>query len=231
MTFDFGSGLPKADKLLIRRATATASRYYDIPVPACPDPSVVTHVVNGASGSIAALATPTDRGSATIFVFAGGAWPLLTPAQKVQILLHEWYHVVQFPFRSCSQYSSDCPIPTVHIPDWFIEGTAEYESVRAAATLGKTPFATERARRLAIARTETSKALQKMGTLENFSQYAVAFGAVDLLISSSGERALRAFWPLLASSGNFTSSFTKAFGTTPKGFYERFAVYRQHGYH
>lgn len=230
LTFDYGTGLPKPDKLLIHRVTETARRYYDIPVPACPDPSVVTHVVNGSDGTIAALASPTDRGSATVVVFAGGAWPLLTPPQKTQILLHEWYHVVQYPFRSCSQYASECPVPTVHIPDWFIEGTAEYESVRAAASLGKAPFSSERAKRLAVARTETAKPLERMRSLRTYEQYTVAFGGVDYLISKTSQQALRDFWPLIAETGNFTTAFTKAFGMPPKVFYDGFASYRQNGY-
>jgi hypothetical protein len=230
LTFDYGAGLPKADKLLIHRATETARHYYDIRVPACPDPSVVTHVVNGSNGNIAALASPTDRGSATVIVYAGGAWPTLTQPQKLQILLHEWYHVVQYPFRTCSQYSTECPVPTVHIPGWFIEGTAEFESVRAAATLGKAPFASERAERLDTARTETSKPLQRMRVLQTFQEYTVAFGAVDYLISKSGDQALRAFWPLIAETGNFTKAFTGAFAMTPSDFYDGFATYRQHGY-
>jgi hypothetical protein len=230
LVFDYGAGLPKADKLLIHLATETARRYYDIPVPACPDPSVVTHVVNGSNGTIAALASPTDRGSATVFVFAGGAWPTLTQPQKTQILLHEWYHVVQFPFRTCSQYTPECPVPTVHIPDWFVEGTAEYESVRAAATLGKAPFTIERAKHLTAARTETAKPLQRMRVLTTYEQYAVAFGAVDYLIAGSGDEALRDFWPLIAQTGNFTKAFTTAFGKSPDDFYDGFATYRQHGY-
>ncbi|MEA2580328.1 MAG: Peptidase superfamily [Actinomycetota bacterium] len=231
LTFDYGAGLPKADRELIHRATETARRFYEIRVPACPDPSVVTHVVNGSNGNIAALASPTDRGSSTVIVYAGGAWPLLTQPQKLQILLHEWYHVVQYPFRTCSQYSPECPVPTVHIPGWFIEGTAEFESVRAAATLGKAPFASERAKRLAIARTETSKPLQRMRVLQTFEEYTVAFGAVDYLISKSSDQALRTFWPLIARTGNFTKAFTRAFGMTPSDFYDGFAKYRQNGYH
>jgi hypothetical protein len=231
LTFDFGAGLPKADKELIHRATETAREYYDIQVPACPDPSVVTHVVNGSNSNIAALATFTDRGSATVFVYAGGAWPTLTQPQKLQILLHEWYHVVQFPFRTCSRYTSECPGPTVHIPDWFIEGTAEYESVRAAASLGKAPFGPARRKRLAVARTETSKPLQHMRYLSTYQQYTVAFGAVDYLLSNSSEQALRDFWPLIAHTGNFTKAFTTAFGISPGDFYAGFARYRAHGYH
>ena len=230
LTFDYGAGLPDADRLLIRRATETARRYYDIPVPACPDPSVVTHVVNRSAGTLAALASPTDRGSATVFVFAGGTWPSLTQPQKEQILLHEWYHVVQYPFRTCSQYTSECPVPTVHIPGWFIEGTAEYESVRAAATLGKTSFASERAKRLSIARLETSTPLQRMRSLTTYEQYTVAFGAVDYLIWTTSEQALREFWPLIAQTGNFNKAFTTAFGMSPSDFYSGFAAYRQGGY-
>ena len=230
LTFDYGASLPKADKLLIRRATETARTYYDIAVPACPDPSVVTHVVNGSQGNIAALATATDRGSSTVFVFAGGAWPTLTQPQKLQILLHEWYHVVQIPFRTCSQYTSECPYPTVHIPGWFSEGTAEYESVRAAATLGKAPFATEQAKRLAVARTYTSQPLQRLISLTSYEQYAVAFGAVDYLISKTSEQALRDFWPLIAKTGNFTKAFTQAFGMSPASFYAGFATYRANGF-
>ncbi|MEP7059803.1 MAG: hypothetical protein ABI828_03645, partial [Actinomycetota bacterium] len=160
----------------------------------------------------------------------GGGWPLLRQRQKLQILLHEWYHVVQFPFRTCSQYASRCPVPTVHIPDWFIEGTAEYESVRAAATLGKAPFRAERAKRLAIAVFETSEALQRMRDLDTYAQYTVAFGAVDYLISKSSEQALRAFWPQIADTGNFTKAFTTAFEMTLGEFYRGFSRYRAHGY-
>ncbi len=230
LTFDYGAALAEADRLLIHRATDTARTYYDIAVPACPDPSVVTHVVNGSNGNIAALAAPTDRGSSTVFVYAGGAWPTLTQPQKLQILLHEWYHVVQFPFRTCSQYTSECPYPTVHIPGWFVEGTAEYESVRAAATLGKAPFAAERAKRFAVARTYTSEPLQRMISLTSYEEYTVAFGAVDYLVSKTGEPALRDFWPLVAKTGNFTKAFTQAFGISPDTFYAGFAKYRANGY-
>ena len=230
LAFDYGAALATADKLLIHRATETARTYYDIAVPACPDPSVVTHVVNGSDGTIAALASATDRGSSTVFVFAGGAWPTLTQPQKLQILLHEWYHVVQIPFRTCSQYTSECPYPTVHIPGWFVEGTAEYESVRAAATLGKAPFAAERAKRLAVARTYTSKPLQRMISLTSYEEYTVAFGALDYLISQTSEQALRDFWPLIAKTGNFTKAFTQAFGMSPDALYAGFAKYRANGY-
>jgi len=118
----------------------------------------------------------------------------------------------------------------VHIPDWFVEGTAEYESVRAAATLGKAPFASERAKRLATARTGASKPLQRIYFLKTYEQYTVAFSAVDYLISGSSEQALRDFWPLIAQTGNFTKAFTKAFGMSPDDFYDGFATYRRNGY-
>ena len=230
ITFDFGHGLSAGDKALIRRATATARRYYNLPVPACAHPSVVTHVSNTSAGAVLAQAIGVDHGSSTVVVFTQGLWPTESAAQKLQVLLHEWYHVVQFPFRTCSQYMAGCPQPTVHIPYWFIEGTAEYESVRAATTLGRAPFAAERAKRLTVARTARSPSLERMGFLNSYQLYTVAFGAVDYLIAKTREAQLKAFWWDIADTGNWLTSFRKAFGMPAKDFYDAFAKYRANGY-
>ncbi len=58
-----------------------------------------------------------------------------------------------------------------------------------------------------------------MISLTGYEEYAVAFGAVDYLISKTGEPALRDFWPLVAKTGNLTKAFTRAFGMSPDTFY------------
>ena len=59
---------------------------------------------------------------------------------------------------------------------------------------------------------------------------AVKLGAVDYLIWTTSEQALREFWPLIAQTGNFNKAFTTAFGMSPSDFYSGFAAYRQGGY-
>lgn len=217
------------DEQVVTSALRLSQRHFDVRVPGCEAGGVTASVLDRESERFAAGTVVNGAPQFEIEVYAGGsAWARTPRSQVPLIMLHEWYHVVQYSFLGCDPprcHAQDHPIPA-----WLIEGSAEYEAARAAKDERLIFYSfIRRYELLRAAQVETP--LQRIIEARTSAHYGLSFAAVELLVQGRGPDALMDFWEAAGSSGRWESAFPDAFGTTPTRFYRTFAAYRARGFH
>lgn len=198
--------------------------------------SVVVHVYSTSETFIAAhepraqeQARKDIEGGAFALAGSGVIW-IYTPTyaksgtnSRRLTLLHEYFHTVQDslsgPRRS-------------QVPLWLVEGSARYFELRTGADRGYTYFDRERENEIAkskalgpLAKYETEGASTARGG--RGEAYTLGFVASDFLVQTKGVDTLkRYFWTLLASTPDWQTAFSKAFGTSVEDFYVAFEANR-----
>lgn len=222
------AGATLADERSVRGALRSARRYFDVRVPQCRTASVRAIVTDRASADFAAVTSVRRVPRFQIRVLTGGSPWQQTPRRQIPvIMLHEWYHVVQYSFLRCA--APRCHVPVRPIPDWLIEGGAEYAAARAAQDLGAVPDGFIREYELARA-AQDDTALQRLGEVRSGSDYGLSFAAMELLMSHAPPRALLDLWRRAGATGRWAAVFSEVFGRSPARFYRQFAAYRLRGF-
>ena len=217
-----------ADERTVAAAVHLAQDAYDIRVPGCEPGDVVVSVLDRERAHFAAATFTNDAPHFRILVFAGGSSWAHTSRSSIQItMLHEWYHVIQGSFLEC--LSSQCKVQVHDVPDWLIEGSAEYAAARAAQDQRVLFYSFIRRYQLFRAG-QVHTPLQRMGRARTSADYGLSFAAVELLVAKSGPGSLLEFWQRSGETGRWEAAFPEAFGTTPAAFYRDFARYRAAGF-
>lgn len=212
----------------MRRALLSARRYFDVRLPQCRPGSVRAIVTDRASGDFAAVTSVRRVPRFQIRVLTGGSpWQQTPRAQIPVVMLHEWYHVLQYSFLRCA--APRCHEQVQPVPDWLIEGGAEYAAARAAQDLGAVPDGFIRGYKLARA-AQNDTALQRLRLVRSGSDYGLAFAAVELLMSQTPPRALLDLWRRAGTTGRWAATFSEVFGHAPSAFYGLFSAHRLRGF-
>ena len=120
------------DERVVSAALRLAQSAYEVRVPECEPGDVQAVVLDRANERFAAATFVTDAPHFRIQIYAGGsAWRRTPRSQIPIIMLHEWYHVVQYSFLGCGR----CHAQVHNVPEWLIEGSAEYGLSFAAVEL------------------------------------------------------------------------------------------------
>jgi hypothetical protein len=229
VSVDARQGVSHADLADVRRGVRAARSYYRAQVPICDPGKVAVHVVDRSKGNVAAQTHVSDVPDFRIDVFAHGlAWQRTPSAYRSIIMLHEWYHVLEFSFLDCGP--PECRGLRGHVPDWLVEGAAVYESLRAADALHIIFYSLTRQTQIRIAGTDHDPLSRLTHITSPGSNYSVAFAAVDLLVALGGRSSLARFWRGTGATGGWKGAFERAFHVSTGAFYERFAVYRATGF-
>jgi hypothetical protein len=214
------------DERVVSAALRLAQSAYEVRVPECEPGDVQAVVLDRANERFAAATFVTDAPHFRIQIYAGGsAWRRTPRSQIPIIMLHEWYHVVQYSFLGCGR----CHAQVHNVPEWLIEGSAEYAAARAAQDQRILFYSF--IRRYEVFRAEqVATPLERMGQARTSAEYGLSFAAVELLVSKSGPGSLLEFWQKSGETGRWEAAFPDAFGTSPAAFYKDFARYRAAGF-
>jgi hypothetical protein len=222
-------GVAQADVADVQRGAREARSYYRVRVPVCDPGKVSVHVLDRSKGTIAAQTNVSDVPDFRIDVFAHGpAWEQTPSVYRSIILLHEWYHVLEFSFLACGP--PECQGLRGHIPDWLVEGAAVYESLQAADDLHIIFFSLTRPTQIRIAGSDHVPLDRLTHITTPGGSYSVGFAAVELLVALGGRGSLERFWRVTGATGRWMGAFRRAFGVSVAAFYRRFAAYRADGF-
>jgi hypothetical protein len=214
--WDFRGGVSPTIAALVREGVNDARKYFAFRSKNCE------------SLRVSVTVTPEDHGMwvaearyGTIYIWGGGPfWSQGELGFRYATLFHEWYHLIQEGLADL----------TLHfVPDWFVEGTAEWMGFRAAERFGHfssfdvvRSFQREQALGMDVRLENLGRHLNERGA------YAVAFMAIDHL--RPNPRELLGFWRHVGSGAGWRGAFARAFGIKLDRFYERFARHRGAGY-
>jgi hypothetical protein len=213
----------------VRRDTETARRAYPIETSICGRGRVRTVVSARSHGEVAANTRSNGQGTFTIHVWTGGPpWRDAPADLRPLILLHEWYHVVQFSFLDCTVGTAPC-VPATHLPLWLLEGSAQYEAERIGGAMGiGRGYGARRAAEIQEAELIPTS-LRHLRRVTG-SAYGLAFAAVELLVTRAGDASLVHFWRLTRRTGMWRSAFRTAFSSSVGRFEAAFERYRAAGF-
>jgi hypothetical protein len=150
-----------------------------------------------------------------ITVYTGSSiWPEISPIERVQGLVHEYFHLYQFDRLEAAQANA---------PAWFVEGSADAFGYLAASRLGVTDqldfvrFALNRLNNDPVA-----GALCSYVSAETFpvEVYPLAYLAVQDLLARNG-RSIEGLVQVFEEIGNgssFETAFADTFGVAPDQF-------------
>lgn len=216
------------DEQVVTAALRLAQHHFDIRVPECEPGKIEASVLDQENQRFAAGTFVQDAPRFRIDVYAGGAaWDRTPRSQVPLIMLHEWYHVVQYSFL-------DCDPPRCHeqarpIPAWLLEGSAEFAAAEAAQDERIIFYSFIRRYELLRA-AQVDTPLERIDEARTGADYGLAFVAVERLVEDTGSGALLDFWKEAGATGRWERAFPDAFGTTPPRFYRSFSVYRSQGF-
>jgi len=229
IAFVVDPAVPAAVAAEVKSESRVARGAYPVDTPVCGVGRVRTLISDRARGQATANTASRGYGRFTIRVWTGGAAWRDAPADlRPLILLHEWYHVVQFSFLDCSRGNDACR-PAGRVPLWLLEGSAQYEAERIGGAMGiGGGYAARRAIEIREA-TLVRSPLPHLGRIAG-AEYALAFAAVEFLVARAGEASLLRFWRSAAKTGAWRVSFLRAFGSSVVRFESAFERYRARGF-
>ena len=144
------------------------------------------------------------------------SWPRLTRVDKIAVVAHEIFHLMQFTLGG----GGSSPVL------WLIEGAAEYASQMSVIEAGlraKADF--QEAAIRAVARTPQPP-LAVAGRSPQATEYALGALAADQLVGDNGVPALGDYYRRLADQSPL-AAFEAAFGETRGAFETRFEAWRR----
>lgn len=219
--FCFDPQLPERDRSDIAEAVRlgqdTIARYFG-------NPDLAGVRVNGFTSVSAdgeeSLASTLGR---SIVVYTGSkVWQSITPLERIETLVHEYFHVYQDVLTEES---------TAAVPLWFTEGSAEAVGFQVVSQLGVADQ-TEIYNLNLYSLTEypIDGPLSDLQTGDSMSadSYPLAYIAVQYLLGSKGMSvaALGAVYTQMQQGASFEDAFAAVFGTSLDQFYTDFAAWR-----
>jgi hypothetical protein len=211
----------------VQQGVRFARDAYRAKVPTCEKGEVRVEVLDRDRGGVAGQTIVQNAPDFKIEIFAKGAFGRTASAYRPIVILHEWYHVLQFAFIDCGERCLPLSQP---VPDWLIEGAAIEESLAEAADLHIGFYTFFRAG-------EITQAERVEETLESLSKirlpgdrYGLAFAAVELLVSEHGRGSLERLWARTGDTGDWELAFRETFGEPVARFYRDFETYRAAGF-
>ena len=225
LSFQAQHGVPKAALRDVRRGSEIARDAFNVEVPICEPGKVRVQVLNRVKGAVAGQTRVENAPNFQIEIFARGAFARTPPSFRPVVLIHEWYHVLEFAFIDCGK---EC-LPLVHrVPDWLIEGAAVEESLSAAADRHIGFYSFFRIGQIAQA-DRVKRDLEDLSSIR-LPEYGLAFAAVELLVARHGHDALEAFWERTGATGDWERAFRRVFGEGVERYYREFDAYRSNGF-
>jgi len=153
-------------------------------------------------------------------------WSSLSKNDKIKILAHEYYHVLQISV-GCLQWGEF--FAYYNTPNWLTEGAAEFVASLVLSYSNGTPIEASRLSWEQNIRTNPPEALSAYETQATRLRYDLAALAADKL--SDGKPAkLLTYCSLRATGQDWHTSTLQSFGVTSTEFYEQFELYRSNGY-
>jgi hypothetical protein len=204
-----------------------AQEAYRAKIPICEPGRVRVKVLDRDRGSVAGQTLVQDAPAFTIEIFAKGAFARTPAVYRPIVLLHEWYHVLEFAFMDCGERCLPLSDP---VPDWLIEGAAVEESLFQAADLQIGFYSFFRSEEIAQAE-QVNEPLEDLEKIRlPGDRYGLAFAAVELLVRDHGHASLERFWARTGATGDWEAAFRRTFGEPVSRFYRRFETYRANGF-
>ena len=158
-----------------------------------------------------------DANGATIRIYAGHQqWPSLSDTQKVEVVCHEIFHLMQAGLSRGTQ-------PAVL---YLVEGTAEYAGQAAVIDAGMRTFADFRAREEETVRRYPQPVISKVNYDSGFGNYPLGALAIDQLVGERGVGVLGKYFTLLGQRSSPADAFEEAFGESRVAFEDRFERWR-----
>lgn len=164
-------------------------------------------------------------GSGGIWIWVSARWKDKSVTSRWRTLAHEYFHNVQ------SHLSKKNGIESV--PDWLVEGSAEYASITSISNLGMVDrslqFREESMRARSLSNPLNTMETGEGARAEDISAfYSLGTIAVDYLAARYGgyDPVATNFWTLKATR-NWQEAFQGAFGVTPAAFYQSFETFRK----
>ncbi len=216
VTFKYAPGLSDADRNFVKKVSDQAISYFRIHTPHCVKREAVNVRLYAVErGSLIARATYAEI---QVFTESRG-WDLVTPAERAQVLFHEWYHVLQ-------RTLSIAPVP----PTWLIEGSAEWSGFDAAVHFGYFQSMDYVRRFIHYDARRPPKPLHEANP-KNPGVYSLYFTSVDFLVSKyGGKHRLRQFWERYDPGESWREAFRDVFHVKASTFLKKFEAYRGEGF-
>jgi hypothetical protein len=217
-----------ADELQdVQHGVRLAQDAFHAKIPTCEKGTIRVEVLERERGSVAGQTLVQNAPDFKMQIFAKGAFGRTPSAFRPIVLLHEWYHVLQFAFIDCGKRCLPLAEP---VPDWLIEGAAVEESLSEAADLHISFYSFFRVGEIAQAERveETLESLSKIRLPGD--RYGLAFAAVELLVAQHGHESLERLWARTGTTGDWELAFRRTFGEPVARFYREFETYRANGF-
>ena len=210
--FNVDAGVPEAEERLMRESATFAREYFR--------KQTGFYITNRPRIHLDLSRTTGPIGEANgrdiTLLLGNRVWPRLTRVDKIAVVCHEVFHLMQFALAR----GASSPVL------WLIEGAAEYASQMAVIDSGlrtKAEFE-NRAIREVVATPQPPLAIA--GRSPNATEYALGALAADLLAGERGIPPLADYYRRLADESSPLAAFEAAFGETRPAFEARFEVWR-----
>jgi hypothetical protein len=211
----------------VREGVSLARRVFRATVPTCERGEIRVVVLDRDLGSIAAQTLVQAAPRFTMQVFGRGAFERTPASLRPIVILHEWYHVLQFALIDCG---TKCLPLAEPVPDWLIEGAAVEESLWEGSRAHLGFYSFFRAGEVAQAG-HVGDSLESLDKIRlPGTKYALAFAAVELLVNEHGHESLERLWARTGATGDWRRAFRRTFGEPVGRFYKEFETYRTNGF-
>lgn len=214
--FKFTRSVPASDRSFVRKVSRQAISYFRLRTTHCVERDPVdVRVYAKEQGNLVGRAHYGE-----IEVFAESpAWEAFTIGERAQVLLHEWYHVLQ-------RTLSTAPPP----PTWFFEGSAEWAAFDAAVQLGYFESMDYVREFLRFDARRPPAPLHRAKPV-NPGVYSLFFTGVDFLLNEyGGKKGLRLFWQRYKPGDSWKAVFRSVFKVKVSSFLEKYEAHRAAGF-
>ena len=222
IVFSIGEGVSDSDETNVREGVVLAVSYLREHYRASLKDDLVVNVRDMESPLGANNLAFADGDYLVVFTGAP-AWDYLSPALRLQVIVHEFVHIYQYD--QIGGHSDSGPM-------WIIEGMAEFVSFGMIQSLGVL-----RSDDVYDAQTwALSKGLDRVPRLSDLEDivafqsaagpvYSLAFLAISQLAGERPVERLTIYLELIAEGKPWQHAFQRAFGLAPSDFYEQFQVW------
>lgn len=218
ITFSFSKGVSAADESYVREGIALGRTFLRSFLSGAIEDNLSVRARNAEHPEnpyILAYAGGND-----LIVFTGSEyWASMSPALRMQVVIHEFVHIYQ---RDTLGYGRDVS------PMWFIEGMAEYVAFSALADVGLIEHdAVEDFQTWAITYGGDAPELEDLEAIEDFQGsegpvYSLGHMAVSLLLGDEPSERLTEYLDAVDGGTKWRVAFEEVFGLEVDEFYAEF---------
>jgi hypothetical protein len=217
--FSIADEVSAEDEAYVREGIALAEDYLR--------ETLNAEIENDLTINVREMADPDDpyilayaSGNAMVVYAGSPAWETLSPALRIQTVIHEYVHIYQGDTLGDGADAS---------PMWFIEGMAEYLAYDAIVDLGIVDQAAVddfntfavRYSGYHVGPLEEIEAIWDFQSAEG-PVYPLAYLAVGRLVGELPSKSLEAYLQAVDDGANWRKTFQKAFGLKLDDFYAQF---------